>query len=56
MSKRVLGIFMGLVLIMTMFAGNVTVNADDTKPVDVVMVSANGGHQIRIGDEFELLL
>lgn len=56
MSKRVLGIFMGLVLVVMMFAGNTAFAADDAKPVDVVMVSANGGHQIRVGDEFELLL
>ena len=47
---------MGLALVVMMFAGNTAFAADDTKPVDVIGVSANGGHQIRIGDEFELLL
>lgn len=56
MSKRVLGVLLVLVMAMMVFAGNMAFAADDAKPVDIVGASANGGHEIRIGNEFELLL
>lgn len=56
MSKRVFGILISLVMVMMVFAGNTAYAADGDKPVDIIGVSANGGQQIRIGDEFELLL
>ena len=56
MSKRVFGILFSLVMVMMVFAGNTAFADDGDKPADIVGVSANGGQQIRIGDEFELLL
>lgn len=56
MSKRLLILLMVFMLVSMLSPGNISFAADGDKPVDVVESSANGGHEIRIGDEFELYL